>query len=265
MDTLTDLHEVIGELSLIEEELGDYVEESSIYLEGENLDYMREFRTMKKQYKILFKEAKKLYKAGKYNEASKKVAACKTIVKHTEKLIRSMDSTVGGAVIGAYLMLIINSLRSLLISLPCFMLTTIGYAGVAASISDVVTKASAATFTIGSLSDIPTRLAQMITQLVEVIRTAFTMINDIHKTDKHKDLTPGQFNTYRGHLLGLCKQYTAALNRLEKMVKNGDKLKKVSKKKAALQEACDEGRISFEKYDYYTEILNDKISELVNY
>ena len=54
MDTLTDLHEVIGELSLIEEELSDYVEESSIYLEGENLDYMREFRTMKKQYKNSF-------------------------------------------------------------------------------------------------------------------------------------------------------------------------------------------------------------------
>lgn len=91
--------------------------EINYFKEGANLDSRKIYKDFRRKFKLSVKRAKLSLKKGDAKEAKREIMNLKSILKQSENLIKSCDSTTGSVVFGFFFSSIPNWKRSILLSL----------------------------------------------------------------------------------------------------------------------------------------------------
>lgn len=188
--------------------------------EGANIEYTKAFKEGKKAYRDNMKLAKKALKDGNYSECSQYLKKADKAVTEIEKVIRSVDSTVGSAVFGLFANGLCNTfemlLPNLLYSVGSNIAANSAIKMTMSAFQGEISKSAMAGSVLGGVA----ASAGAIWALIKGVTIAIKDIKQLITEIKSDDNLNNNLNFYRNKLLRYCKDLHTNINKFESKIKN---------------------------------------------
>lgn len=195
-------------------------EESELFDEGANLDARSIFKIMKSEYKKELAAIKKCKKDGKYKEAITRCKKVEKLLDDTEKSIRSLDVTVGSAVLGfiAHNLIVFAKLTVVVFA-------AMGIGGAVGAGAGLIGGADAAIvggMTGASLTTSISGVATYIASLVDLIKQIVGIVDRIRDL-KPEDSSVTAFDMYINTFIQTISTMRSCITGLERVCESLDK------------------------------------------